>query len=139
MYTIRQILGLGLIALTFLCCVCSNQAHATTSEQYYRDVIKQSQTVVIASYVQGPNGVKLQIKYGWGAPVQSLEQVSGAGFIDTREDQLIFIANSNGSGFVLVDQIPYSEAQIPYKLLGSPEWGVTPDGGIAYYTKPQKK
>jgi hypothetical protein len=139
MHAVRQIVSVVVIAWGVLFSCAVNQARAETAEQYYRDVIQRSQTVVIAAYVKRPDGVTLQVKYGWGKEFTTLEYVYGAGVIKSTEDQLIFIANNGRRGVQIIVQIPYSQAQVAYKLLGSPEWGITPDGMIAYYSdKPTK-
>ncbi|NTS76296.1 hypothetical protein HR060_05385 [Catenovulum sp. SM1970] len=123
-----------LLAYLLVCCFLPNFAVAEQSEtEYWLELINKSKTILIGRYHEvEQDSYKLEIKYGWGAEIEDNIKQSSFGYVNTKEDLMIFLSDNKGWLIITLEEIPYAEAALPYKLLGSPEWAMV-DGHIAHY------
>lgn len=107
---------------------------AKTETEYWAEVIEKSKAVVIGQYHEiSENSYEFRVKYGWGEEVATTINHTSLGYVDTNEDLMVFFSNGKSWFLQITEEIKYSEAGVPYNLLGSPEWGVTDDGQISHY------
>ncbi len=123
--------------LSFIVFLYASPVFANESVKTWDEIIKNSKTVVLGSYHlvnKERKNFEFRVKYGWGDEFMTKFPANGFNtYIVPEQDMLIFFENSTGFFIKKIEEIEYSKATVPYKLLGSPDWAVTEDGEITHY------